>query len=1106
MADQKDHQAREEGITSGPLPPAPTTQIQSSPPVVTDAAPIPLPPVATPTVPIAAEKPPAGLERIDIVLTALLLIFTFLISSFAATNSDVWMHLASGRRIAQGEWTIGVDPFAFTTEATTSRPAVPWVQHSWLYDLLFYLLYNLVGGAGLVALKALAVTALTWCLLQIPGGKQVRFMSVIYVGLAVLTISPQLLFRPMIVSLLLFGITLLICYRAGALGGVPANPRLLWRLPLLFMLWANLDAWFIMGPLVLALLWAGAGLGALLGVPATFPAKTTGAVLGVGLLACVVNPHHVRVFQLPPELAYPLASVVPLPDFVGAGGRTLLHLRQVDPDSFPFPSPLSPRYWPNPTTRWANVAGLALLALSLISFVANASVTKKPGAPGMHPGRFLLWAVLAFLGLLQVRLVPWFALVAAPVTLLNVVDWKTWLTNIQVPNWRPALLGRALALLLFFVLLILAWPGMLHGGFHDSTRRVAWAMPVDPSHHGAALRLAELNKDGQGLRVFNLSPDLAHYCAWSAPGVKCFFDTRWSLFPDEAARVPRARKGLATDVAEAWQKTFVEHKVDYLALSNFVPNRDSEFVMQLWADETHWSHKYGDGRTIIFAWSGPDKKFSDEFRALIGHEAFGEVPEARRAPGVSPAWPQEEPPLLSQYLDGPKPLPLAAHEAGLWMRYHQLRGVSWQNPFLVTSRTAQLLEPAGLGSVSITLPSSLLAMNYFPSKKVYFGQYPNGNLFLKARDFGPPGAPLLMVRAARRAVAENPEHPRVYRTLWEAYKVLKDRQEDFWTNYQSRTRAEARIDSRRLIRQIQIMTAVKTYLDLRPEDAEIHEVMARLFLQMEPTPFLDLALQHLQETARHFDQYRPDASDPKKLEFFKLKKAELEKQVQSLDALVKKNRQEYELEAATKRGLEKFGLALDQNRGLALEAVEQLLKQKTDSLSPKEKLVRSVSLTHFLLLMGRANELTKELADAGPELAQFQVFHAAALGNYTALDRVLGDMEKRSSQGRQDALPQIVAFHAVFFPGPPQTLVDPMALVAGAYKYHNAVLTTIMQNLRPEAELRTVRGIMALEQGDTAAARQHLEGALQVAGPMLYFQDRALAVRYLELLREADKK
>src|SRR5437879_9159883 len=129
---------------------------------------------SSPSVPVAAPTPPASLERLDLLLLVLLLALTFLVASFAAANSDVWLHLASGKRIAQGAWTIGVDPFSFATEANATRPAVPWVEHSWLYSLLLYLLYNLVGGAGLVVLKALLVVALDWCLLQIPGVRGAR--------------------------------------------------------------------------------------------------------------------------------------------------------------------------------------------------------------------------------------------------------------------------------------------------------------------------------------------------------------------------------------------------------------------------------------------------------------------------------------------------------------------------------------------------------------------------------------------------------------------------------------------------------------------------------------------------------------------------------------------------------------------------------------------------------------------------------------------------------------------------------------------------------------------------------------------------------------------
>ncbi len=219
MAEQKD-------AISETLMPAPTTQISPFVPAAPGGQDVSLPAAPPPADLTVPEPLPAILERVDWLLVGLLLVLAFLLGSFAATNSDVWLQLASGRRIAEGRWTIGVDPFSFATEATTVRPAVPWVEHSWLYSLAFYWLYNLVGGAGLVVLKALAVVALAWCLLQIPGGKANRFVSFIYVSLALLALSPHLLLRPVTVSFLFFAITLLTCYRAGAWGArrsIPAS-------------------------------------------------------------------------------------------------------------------------------------------------------------------------------------------------------------------------------------------------------------------------------------------------------------------------------------------------------------------------------------------------------------------------------------------------------------------------------------------------------------------------------------------------------------------------------------------------------------------------------------------------------------------------------------------------------------------------------------------------------------------------------------------------------------------------------------------------------------------------------------------------------------------
>ena len=77
----------------------------------------------------------------ECLLAGLVLSFAFLVSSFVARNADVWLHLATGRLVAQGAYSFGNDPFSYTTNG------VYWANTSWLYDLGLYQLFNAAGDA-----------------------------------------------------------------------------------------------------------------------------------------------------------------------------------------------------------------------------------------------------------------------------------------------------------------------------------------------------------------------------------------------------------------------------------------------------------------------------------------------------------------------------------------------------------------------------------------------------------------------------------------------------------------------------------------------------------------------------------------------------------------------------------------------------------------------------------------------------------------------------------------------------------------------------------------------------------------------------------------------
>src|SRR5436305_11531250 len=120
--------------------------------------PVSLPPL-TPPVPSPAASPRRHWP--DVVLAVLVLAFAFLAASFAARNSDLWLHLAAGRAMAQRTYTFGVDPFSYTTSG------VYWANHAWLFDFGLYAAFSLVGGSGLVAIKAAFVAVLAWLMLRI---------------------------------------------------------------------------------------------------------------------------------------------------------------------------------------------------------------------------------------------------------------------------------------------------------------------------------------------------------------------------------------------------------------------------------------------------------------------------------------------------------------------------------------------------------------------------------------------------------------------------------------------------------------------------------------------------------------------------------------------------------------------------------------------------------------------------------------------------------------------------------------------------------------------------------------------------------------------------
>ena len=232
---------------------------------------------------------------------ALLVIFTVPASyeSFRLTaleNADIWSHLRTGLWILQNH---GVPHDGLFSQHAN----LPWVDCSWGFDLLTAAVYRVLGLRGLPALLMTFQAGIAAALFLLTGGSRKNFWTtVLLVAFAEGCISPLQL-RPALCSILLLSLELAALFYSKRTGEV----GVLYWLPVLFVVWVNLDRQFSYGLLALALFCAAVIAERILrqsGVTwlqadllETSLAKL-GAVFGVSCLATLVSPYTYHLHEL----------------------------------------------------------------------------------------------------------------------------------------------------------------------------------------------------------------------------------------------------------------------------------------------------------------------------------------------------------------------------------------------------------------------------------------------------------------------------------------------------------------------------------------------------------------------------------------------------------------------------------------------------------------------------------------------------------------------------------------------------------------------------------------------------------------------------------------
>jgi hypothetical protein len=451
-------------------------------------------------------------------------------------DTDVWWHLRVGDYILEHGF-IRHDSFSHTVAGAA------WIDHSWGAEVLSQLAWR-AGGYGALELVTglLALGGAVLVYRMSPGGVYLRCAAA---GYASLTASVFWSPRPQMVSYLLTALVLYVLFLCRH-----RQRDVLWTLPLILLVWANLHGGFAIGLLLIAGTLAGELLERV--VPLDDRGHVDrptllrlGLVGGLSLGAVCINPYGPRLLAVPFETAN--GSFARL---IEEWGPPDLHHRS---------------FWP--------FAGMVVLLLLSI----GASPKRLGWSDGLLCGSMLLLALSA------ARNISMFAVVATPVLAYHLAAW------FQERGWKVRTLGRASApIALVNIVLISFALGIavrsVSASFRDAELETAKRaeLPVDA--------VAYLREQGVRGQLFN-TYDWGGYVIHALPDVPVFVDGRSDLYGADFLYKPYL---FIAGGGPGWEAHLDSYRVGTVLV------RRTDGLAKVLGESRSWRSAYSDDLAIVF--------------------------------------------------------------------------------------------------------------------------------------------------------------------------------------------------------------------------------------------------------------------------------------------------------------------------------------------------------------------------------------------------------------------------------------------------------------------------------------------------------------------------
>lgn len=295
-------------------------------------------------------------------------------------GTDFWWQFAAGRQIAE-HGIPRLDPFSYSS--ATPRP---WIELRWLYCLAVYQGITHWGLTAVLTIKAAAVAGAFFLIVRCVRPAHMSAFMMLPVFFAVLAARGRLFLRPEIISIVLFAVYLFLL-----VGFRTTGRRWIWAIPFLQLLWVNSHTVFIMGPVVVGI----AALADALSLIRRNRMSAEEVQLRLARLreliiltmftgiACMANPYGWEGVLFPFQLFRQISGTA-FKEFISEFGGVYN-----SPHSF--------------MSVWAFDA---LLGLCVVSLIAN--IRRLDGF------LTLLTVAMAYLSILAVRNLPFFAMASVP--------------------------------------------------------------------------------------------------------------------------------------------------------------------------------------------------------------------------------------------------------------------------------------------------------------------------------------------------------------------------------------------------------------------------------------------------------------------------------------------------------------------------------------------------------------------------------------------------------------------------------------------------------------------------------------------------------------------